>query len=93
MSQKLQLSPVFSTRESPLHMPIQARWGALPNHLEGAKFFRSWLVYDSDFDSDFEQSRTRGHVNWNMIAGLALMVVVSAAGWGGVIWLVAQLWK
>ncbi len=89
MSHKLQLSPVFKTRESPWRIPVQVRWGTPPGNLEDARFFRSWLVYDSDL----EMTRTRGRINWNLIAGLTLMAVISAAGWGGVAWLVAHFWK
>lgn len=82
---KLQPSPLFNARGTP---PITT-WGTPQLNLEQTKFFRSWLVYDSDF----EVSRTHGRVNWNLISGVALMLVVSAAGWAGIAWLVAQLWR
>ncbi|MGA8762894.1 MAG: hypothetical protein WB562_08530 [Candidatus Sulfotelmatobacter sp.] len=85
---KLQPSPLFNTRGMPLRQSI-APWGAPPLSLEDTRFFRSWLVYDSDL----ETNRTRGRLNWNLIAGAALMMVVSAAGWAGIAWLVAQIWK
>jgi hypothetical protein len=71
MTNKMHISPISSTHESRLRVPFTSR--------EDAKFFRSWLVYDSDL----ETTRTRG-INWNMIAGLVLIAVVSGAGWFGI---------
>jgi hypothetical protein len=53
------------------------------------KFFRSWLVYDSDL----EASRSRGRVNWNMLAGFTAMVAISAGGWSCIGLLVRHLLK
>jgi hypothetical protein len=72
MDYKMQLSPISVTHGSRMRIPLLNR--------EDAKFFRSWLVYDSDLDA----TRTRGRLNWNMIAGLGLMAVVSGAGWYGI---------
>ena len=93
MIHKLQPSPLFNThgaprRQPPPRQPI-APWGTPPVNVEDTRFFRSWLVYDSDF----EITRTHGRVNWNVIAGVALTIVVSAAGWGGIAWLVAHFWN
>jgi hypothetical protein len=60
-----------------------------PSNPKDVDLFRSWLVYDSDF----ELTRTRGRINWNMVAGALLAVLVSAAGWAGIAVLVARLWK
>ena len=77
MNYKYQFSPMSSTPNARAGSPFAKTWSA---RLEDAKFFRSWLVYDSDLDA----SRTSGRFNWNIIAGLLLMVAVSAAGWSGV---------
>jgi hypothetical protein len=77
MNYKLQLSPISSTHES------QAASG------EDAKFFRSWLIYDSDL----EVTRTRGRLNWSTIAGAALAAVVSLSGWFGIVMLLRHFWK
>jgi hypothetical protein len=85
---KMQFSAMFNDRGSALRQSINA-WGTRPVSLEDTKFFRSWLVYDSDL----ETNRTRGRINWNLIVGAALMLAVSAGGWAGVAWLVSRLWK
>jgi hypothetical protein len=83
MNYKYQFSPMSGTPNSRAgspfvkSSPFTKSWSA---RLEDAKFFRSWLVYDSDLDS----TRTSGRFNWNVIAGLLLMAAVSAAGWSGV---------
>jgi hypothetical protein len=56
---------------------------------EDAKFFRSWLVYDSNL----ELSRPKGGVNWSVIVGLIMMAAVSASGWYGIALLVRHLIK
>jgi len=81
-------SPQFDPRGTPLRQHI-SQWGTPPVNPEDTRVFRSWLFYDSDF----ELNRTRGRVNWNVIAGVALMMAVSAAGWGGVALLVSRFWK
>jgi hypothetical protein len=85
---KMQPSPLLNILGTPLRQPV-APWGIPPINVENTKFFRSWLVYDSDF----EISRTRGRVNWNVIAGGALAIIVSVIGWAGIAWLVAHFWK
>jgi len=79
MNYKYQFSPMSSTPNAHAGSPFAKTkiWSA---RLEDAKFFRSWLVYDSDLDA----SRTSGRFNWNIIAGLLLMAAVSLAGWSGV---------
>jgi hypothetical protein len=79
MNYKMQLSSVSGTSETGLRMSLESR--------EETKFFRSWLVYDSDLDA----TRSRGRINWNMVAGMALMVLVSAAGWYGIALLIRHL--
>jgi hypothetical protein len=85
MNHRLQLSPI--SRGSG-HWP--AGFSAKQDSLiswENARFFRSWLVYDSGLES----SRTRGRINWNIVMGLIIMAAVSASGWYGVSVLVRHL--
>lgn len=44
-------------------------------------------------DSDFVLTRARGRINWNIVAGAVLALLVSGAGWAGVAVLIARLWK
>ena len=81
MNYKMQLSPISSTHKSHIRLP-RARW-------EEARFFRSWLVYDSDL----EATRTRGRINWNMVTSLALITLVSGGGWVGISLLLRHLLK
>jgi hypothetical protein len=87
MNHRLQLSPIS---HGPGHSP--AAFGEKRNSRvswENAKFFRSWLVYDSDL----EESRTQGRINWNVVTGLLVMAAVSASGWYAVTVLVRHLLK
>ena len=52
---------------------------------EKAKFFRSWAVYDSDF----EPIRSNG---WDPLLGLILVFGVGAGFWTAAGWLIARLW-
>ncbi|MFZ0321560.1 MAG: hypothetical protein WAL56_20715 [Candidatus Sulfotelmatobacter sp.] len=80
MNYKMQLSPISVTHS-----------GVQPSLLsrEDARFFRSWLVYDSDL----ETSRTSGRLNWNMIASFAVIASVSTGGWFGIAMLVRSFLK
>jgi hypothetical protein len=50
-------------------------------------------------ESWFENSTNRTEnpvphrINWGAILGLALSVTVSVGFWGGVVWIVARVWK
>lgn len=82
MNYKVQLSPISTPPKphSPLGIDINGtdvkrttlRW-------EDARFFRSWLVYDSGL----EHSRTESRLDWSVIGGLVIMAAVSAGGWYG----------
>lgn len=85
---KLQPSPLSSTRGTPLHQPI-GPWGSPPANLDEVKFYRTWLVFDSECDPRLGKSR----MNWNLIGGVALTILVSVSGWAGIAWCVARLWK
>lgn len=88
MNYRLQLSPISGTRES-TGVPSRDQWDGSLTNWEDAKFFRSWLVYDSD--SDQEPNCTDGRSNWNTVLGLALAVVVSVSFWVGVGLMIAHL--
>ena len=89
MSYKSQLFPLSSTRETPLRQRINQVWGSSPSNLRDIKFLRSWLVYDSEL----ENSRTHGRVNWNMVLGVFLATGVSAGFWTGVGLMIAHAWR
>jgi hypothetical protein len=90
---KLQPSPLPSTRGTPLHQPI-GPWGSPPVHLDNMRFFRAWLVFDSEGrDSEHEPRPGKEGTNWNLIGGVALMTLVSAAGWAGIALLISRFWK
>jgi hypothetical protein len=94
MSYKSQLFPLSSASERPLRLQIDRAWGCSPANLRNAdlqemKFLRSWLVYDSDIQT----ASARGRMNWNMIAGLTLAIVVSAGFWASLGLVVAYSWK
>jgi hypothetical protein len=76
MNYKMQLSPISGTHGSSMRFPLASR--------EDAKFFRSWLVYDSGL----ETSRTHGRLNWSMLVSLTIMSLVSIGGWYGIAMLV-----
>lgn len=81
MNYKMQLSPISGARESHIPLPLTS--------LQDTRFFRSWLVYDSDLDT----TRSRRRLNWNMVAGFALMVAISVGGWFGIASLLRYLLK
>jgi hypothetical protein len=76
MNRRLQLSPISNLPGS----HSRQGWVDSLAAREQAKFFRSWLVYDSDI----ETNGTRGRFNWNMLLGVVFMVVVSTGGWLGI---------
>jgi hypothetical protein len=89
MSYKSQLVPLSSTCERPLRQRSSQAWGSSPLSLQDIKFLRSWFVYDSEL----ENNRTHGRVNWNMVLGLVLATGVSAGFWTGVGLVIAWAWK
>jgi len=87
---RLQLSPISGARESSIDLPSCELWEGQSRDCEDADFCRFWLEYDSDL----EHAHTAGRVNWNMMLGLALAVLVSASIWLGVgMIIIALLWK
>ncbi len=84
---RLQLSPISNLPKPDPHLGFDIKRTA--TRWEEARFFRSWLVYDSDL----ETSRSEGSVNWSVIAGLVVIAAVSASGWYGISLLVRHLVK
>ena len=89
MSYKSQLFSLSSTCETPLRRPISQTWGSSPANLQDMKFLRSWLVYDSDIQTNM----VPGRVRWNMALGLVLATAVSAGIWAGIALMIARVWK
>lgn len=83
---RLQLSPISFPKPHPRlgfdRRGAGTRW-------QDARFFRSWLVYDSDL----ELSRSEGSVNWSFLLGLVIAAAVSASGWYGISLAVRHLLK
>jgi len=88
MKNKLQPFPMSSARQSHAHSPASKAWGVPPENSEEAKFFRSWLVYDSDL-----QTTRTGRANWNVMLGLGLVVALSATFWATIGLMMTRLWK
>jgi hypothetical protein len=89
MNHKLQHFPISGTRESREHLPSGKPWANQPANPEGAKFFRSWLVYDFDM----ETTVTHRRVDWNVILGLGLATALSASFWATLGLMMARLWN
>ena len=81
-------------RKSSPRQPLAQSWVYSSAHhtelnLHDMDLLRSWAILDSDLRADLAQ----GHLNWNMILGLALATAVSASIWTGVGLVIASLWK
>jgi hypothetical protein len=87
MNYKVQLSPISTPPKPHAHLGFDIK--ATMVQSEDARFFRSWLVYDSDL----EHSRPKGSLNWSAIAGFVIMAAVSAGGWYGFTVLLHQFLK
>jgi|HubBroStandDraft_4_1064222.scaffolds.fasta_scaffold915530_1 hypothetical protein len=70
-------------------LPLQDWESALSANWEDARFFRSWLVYDSKVRPGLESPR----VNWYKLLGLTLAVAVSGGVWAGIGLIIAHFWK
>jgi hypothetical protein len=78
MNYKVQLSPISSLPKLHSHLGFEVKRTTI--RWEDIRFFRSWLVYDSDL----ECSRSRGRWNWSVILGLVIAAAVSGSGWYGI---------
>jgi hypothetical protein len=88
MGHKSRLFPSSSVSEAPLQERIGHSWGSAPTNLRDMKFFRSWLVYDSEIQTGV----ARG-VNWSVVAGLVLAFGVSAGFWIGLVLMIVRFWR
>jgi hypothetical protein len=86
MSYKLRPTTMSDAHDA---LPLQDWGSALPANWEDARFFRSWLVYDSKVRPGLELPR----VNWYKLLGLMLAVAVSGGLWAGVALMIAHFWK
>jgi hypothetical protein len=83
---RLQLSPISSTHDA---LPLNDWRSALPANWEDARWFRSWLVYDTRIRPGLELP----HVNWYKLLGITLVTAVSGGAWAGIWLMVAHFWK
>jgi hypothetical protein len=77
MNYKVQLSPISTPQKAHSPLGIDIKRSAIA--WEDARFFRSWLFYDSGL----EHSRAKATLNWNVLAGFVIMAAISASGWYG----------
>ena len=89
MNYRLQLSPISGSRESRIDLPSRELWEDSFSNWENAKFYRSWLVYDSDLQDEVR----RDGMNWSVVLGLTLAAVASISFWVGAGLLLARFWK
>ena len=76
MNYRLQLSPISGARQTGSGVHPGKPSGTLPANSEDARFFRSWLVYDSALEFG-----TPGCINWNTVLGITLAITVSVGFW------------
>jgi hypothetical protein len=86
---RLQLSPIFGTRQSQLHLPLVERLDVPIANFKQTTISRSWLIYDSAPKSRREDYRP----NWNIVTGLTLAIAVSIGCWVGIAYALATIWK
>ncbi len=84
MNYRLQLSPISSPHDS---LSSGEEWDSTPANLQDVKLFRSWLVYDSEFE--FNHPRP---IDWNVVLGFAGALGISATFWVGVGLAISHLW-
>jgi hypothetical protein len=81
----LKLSPSTGANGTQTRIAIQSSKGT-PSDSSDTRFLRSWLVYDSELDD----GKPAGRINWNVALGLLLILATSAAFWAGIGFLIAQ---
>ena len=86
MSYKLQPFPMSDAHDA---LPLQDWRRALPANWEDARFFRSWLVYDTRVRPGLELPR----INWYKLLGLTLATAISGGVWAGIVLMISHLWK
>jgi CO dehydrogenase/acetyl-CoA synthase delta subunit len=85
---RLQLPPIFGTRQSQLHLPLVERLDVPIANFKQTTISRSWLIYDSA-----PKSRDDYRPNWNIVTGLTLAIAVSIGCWVGIAYALATIWK
>jgi hypothetical protein len=85
---RLQLSPQSSTQ---VIRPSTPSTGFVQSWFQNSSFENSSQSAESS-SNRAESTAPRG-INWGAILGLALSLAVSAGFWGGVVWIVARIWK
>lgn len=83
-----QLSPLGSTDRLRLSVAIGDPRDELSG-LSDVKFLRSWLTYDSELD----EGKPRGRVNWIAVLGMLLVLGISAGFWTGLGLLISHVRK
>ena len=81
----LKLSPAAGSNGIQTRIAIQSSLDT-QSGFSDTRFLRSWLVYDSEL----EDGRPAGRVNWNVALGLLLVLATSAVFWAGIGFLIAQ---
>ena len=81
-------SPLFSVSGTEDAMSLRAWRNAIHANWEDARFFRSWLVYDSNVTPG-ELPR----INWYKVLGLTLVIAISSGVWAGIGLMIAYFRK
>jgi hypothetical protein len=87
MNYRLQLSPISGSRESQVDLRSGEGRHGQPTNWEDAKFFRSWLVYNSNLELQ------RVGINWNVVLGLGAAVILSISFCVAAGVMIARLWQ
>lgn len=77
----------FPPQASTRTMRVPVRWVCLDSSLGESGFLSSWLGDDNDPD------QRRRHINWGVIAGLAVSFAISSGFWAGVGFMIARTVK
>jgi hypothetical protein len=80
-----QLSPA-STHGKNLRLFIPNPWSMPVGNLWETNFFRSWLIYDQEFEAPRRKIR-------DVVLGMALVLVISTSFWVGIGLAIAHVWK
>jgi len=87
MNYRLQLSPISGSRESQVDLRSREGRQGPQTNWEDAKFFPSWLVYDSNLELQHVG------INWNVVLGLGTAVILSVSFWVAAGVMIARLWQ
>jgi hypothetical protein len=87
MNHRLQILPNSVIRDS--GSSLRQWWKDQQMEYEDPRFFRAWLV----FDAGFEPAHNGGRVDWNVMLGIGVSLLVSLGFWAGAGWFLAEVWK